>query len=518
MNPDVAILGGGLAGSLIARQLVRQAPQLKIAVFEKSSERSYKVGESSVELASHYLIRRLGLSTYLYGRQLPKNGLRFFFDRAERDGELEQLSEIGSVALPYTPAFQIDRARMEADLIEMNAQAGVDVLTGAKVSRITLAKDEEPHQFTVERDGERSAVSCRWLIDATGRAGLIAKSQKLRRTVDHRLGAVWGRFRGVADIDSLGSAAFKQRVKHTSRHLSTNHFCYPGYWIWFIPLPNGLTSVGVVMDSERWCDTLREESRFCAFLREHRAVAQLLGDAQAVDVMSYGQLSFATERYFSPQRWGLVGDAASFTDPLYSPGSDFIALENDFLCDLITRDAAGEAASAVAERCELYDAFMKFRFETTMLVYENLYAMLGSYELFQLKWDFDIACYYNLWLEPFMRDQHLDASYLRGQLRQRKLVRGVLESFAKLFRRVEAHLRNDGNYYRRNLGAFTGEFPTMECARHLGSDESARSSLERTAEAFNHTRFGALELLDNEKRSATKPLSMTHFLAGKPLA
>ena len=62
---DIAILGGGLAGNLLARQLRRNLPGLSLALFERSRETSFKVGESTVEIASNYLIRRLGLSTYL---------------------------------------------------------------------------------------------------------------------------------------------------------------------------------------------------------------------------------------------------------------------------------------------------------------------------------------------------------------------------------------------------------------------------------------------------------------------
>ncbi len=59
---DVAILGGGLAGNLLARQLSRSLPGLRIGLYEKSREASWKVGESVVEIGSHYLIKRLGLS------------------------------------------------------------------------------------------------------------------------------------------------------------------------------------------------------------------------------------------------------------------------------------------------------------------------------------------------------------------------------------------------------------------------------------------------------------------------
>ena len=110
---DVAILGGGLAGNFLARQLRRALPDLRIGLFEKATERSWKVGESSVEITGNYLVRRLALSRYLYEHHLPKNGLRYFFDGPERQTCLTRMSEVGTHGLPYHPAFQIDRARME---------------------------------------------------------------------------------------------------------------------------------------------------------------------------------------------------------------------------------------------------------------------------------------------------------------------------------------------------------------------------------------------------------------------
>ena len=94
-------------------------PELRIGLFERSTATSYKVGEATVEIAANHLIRRLGLSSYLYEHQLPKNGLRYFFDGERRDLPLHEMSEIGTLNLPFHPAFQLDRARMEADLLDL---------------------------------------------------------------------------------------------------------------------------------------------------------------------------------------------------------------------------------------------------------------------------------------------------------------------------------------------------------------------------------------------------------------
>ncbi len=515
---DVAILGGGLAGNLLARQLRRSQPELRIGLFEHATSASYKVGEATVEIAANYLIRRLGLSTYLYENQLPKNGLRYFFDDASRSLPLHEMSEIGTSNLPLHPAFQINRARMEADLLELNQRDGVRVRRGAKVQKIELGKGGRPHRF--ELSDERGTQECRarWLVDAAGRRGLLARLEGLRESEpDHAIGSVWGRFEDVVDVDALGPEAFRSRVRHTPRRLSTIHFCYSGYWIWFIPLRGGLTSVGVTGDRVARRRELRTPEGFRAFLEEHRAARSLLVGAKLLDVGSYAKIAYGTRRFFAADRWGLSGEAATSADPLYSPGSDFIALENDFLSDLIARDFAGEAASALAERCDVYDRFMRFRHEATMLLYTGLYDGLGSFELASAKWDFDIASYYNLWVSSYMCDRHLDLEFLREQLRLRPFVLNVMRNFATLFGQVEGHLRERGDYFRGNAGRFYCGLDSIGFMQAVGTQRSQADVFTQAAETFNQVRAKALVLLGEAgSAESVEPLPLAAFL--KPRA
>src|SRR5207248_2966068 len=130
------------------------------------------VGESTVEVAANYMIRRLNLGTYLYQHQLPKNGLRFFFDSKEKDLPLPRMSEIGSDHMPFHPSFQLERAALERDLVTMNRAAGVRVELGATVIDLEVARggapggEAPPHLVTYEQGGVRHEVACRWLCDA----------------------------------------------------------------------------------------------------------------------------------------------------------------------------------------------------------------------------------------------------------------------------------------------------------------------------------------------------------------
>ncbi|MCS6856189.1 MAG: NAD(P)/FAD-dependent oxidoreductase [Sandaracinaceae bacterium] len=495
---DVVIMGGGLAGNLLARQLKLNRPELEIAMFERKVEPGFKVGESTVEIAANYLIRKQKLSRYLYMRQLPKNSLRFFFDTPERDAAFHEMSEIGVYHLPPIPSFQLDRWRLELDLREMNRALGVELHIPATVRDFELGDGKEGHRVTVLEDGQVRTVRARWLIDAAGRANLIAKKLDLRRPAsEHPIVASWARAANVADMDAWPNEEFLRRARYTARTLSTNHFCYPGYWIWFIPLSSELISLGIVQERKLWKPAQATKAGFLAFLREHRAPRELLERAELVDFGVYHQLAYRTTRFWEGrQRWATIGEAAAFHDPFYSPGSDYIAIEADCLTEMIIRDFAGQA---IDELSELTNEFMKFRYEATLLLYAGLYCTFGSYELFREKCYFDCANYYNLWVDSYMRDEHLDPKALRYMLRRKDLVLQALRNFNRFFRKAAREMMMKGTYWRGNLGNWVlNGVQAFGVPEKIGIPRSHREINEKTELIFNKAREGVLRLLANE--------------------
>ena len=273
------------------------------------------------------------------------------------------------------------------------------------------------------------------------------------------------------------------------------HFFYPGYWVWFIPLHDGVTSVGVT--GSTGCDErkLRTPQGFRDFLDSHAAIRHLLADAKALDQGSYSQIAYSTARFFSPQRWGLTGEAATAADPLYSPGTDFISHENDFLTELIRRDLAGEPETQLATRCELFDQFMKFRQEATLELYRHQYELFGSYELGRLKWDFDIGCYFNLWVSAYMQNSHLDPRWLRRQLRMAPFILEALREFNASFQRVAAALREHGAFHRENLGHFVPGNASLDFLAEVGGERSDDVVMKKNDEIFASVRARIAALL-----------------------
>ncbi|WP_437275889.1 tryptophan 7-halogenase [Sorangium sp. So ce375] len=499
---DIVIIGSGIAGGFLARQLRLACPDLGVLVLEAAEAmEDYKVGESTVEVAANYMVRRLNLGTYLYQHQLPKNGLRFFFDSPGKDLPLPRMSEIGSDHMPFHPSFQLERARLERDLVTMNRAAGADVELGAKVVDVAI-DGRGRHKIVYEQGGERREVACRWVCDASGRRHVLFRKLGVKVHKEARLNtaAAWGRYRGVAGLDAVTDAAWRSRARYTSRHLSTNHFMYDGYWIWFIPLAGDLMSVGVVFDKDRIgagnapagaLPGPRTRAEFERFLGAHRAARELLEGAELEDFQSYAHLPYHAEQYFSTDRYAVTGEAGAFTDPFYSPGSDFIATANEFITQMILSDVRGDRAG-FEEKVAAYDAYYRFKYDSTLRLYERMYPVFGCFELYRLKYLLDFNNYYNLVVWPFMADRVTDVGWIREELRFTDLVLRALSTMGEHLTSLASDLRARGEYFAQNEGRFAnGLNGVAQLETRLGPAIDERFRREQVDRAYGSV-FAAL--------------------------
>src|SRR5579864_1959252 len=134
---DVVIVGGALAGAATAIQLLREQPQLRVLIVEKSSAFTRRVGEATVEVSGYFLCRVLGLTQYLNEAHLVKQGMRFWFTNS-RAKTLPEASEIGGKYLSRVAAFQLDRAALDEEVLRRAAALGAEVWRSASVGKIQL--------------------------------------------------------------------------------------------------------------------------------------------------------------------------------------------------------------------------------------------------------------------------------------------------------------------------------------------------------------------------------------------
>ncbi len=398
---DVVILGGGLAGLAQARHLRREVPSARVAVIERTRrplrDAAHKVGESSVELASHFYGQVLGLDAYLRETHLVKNGLRFF-PGGGRTHRLEERTEIGPPQMPQVPSYQLDRGRLEHDLRAMIEADGAELMEGTVVRGVTLAEGDADHVVEVSDTRGQGArtLRARWVVDASGWQGLLRKQLGLGRPSGHRANAAWWRLHERVLVDELvpeSETAWHARDPDDIRWLSTVHFMGEGYWVWYIPLGTGHTSIGVVVhDDVHSFDAMRTYDRAMRWLAEHEPQAHArIASATPEDFQCVRHYSHATARAFSPARWSLIGPAGAFTDPFYSPGSDFIAIGASFTTELVRRDLRGEDVRA---RAEAYDQFYLRFFDVACETYRHSAPTYGKPLVLAAKIYFDDFSYW----------------------------------------------------------------------------------------------------------------------------
>jgi flavin-dependent dehydrogenase len=395
---DVAILGGGLAGGCLARQLRMEAPDLRVLVAERRQhpvpEAAFKVGESSVEIGAHYFQKRLELEAHLRSAQIEKLGLRYFFPHGG-NRDLRQRVELGPPVFPPVPSFQLDRGRLENFLLRSDAELGATALDGCRVRSIALDGTRGHRVSLSGPDGPRE-ITARWVVDASGRAGLLKRQLGLVRPSAHAANAAWWRFRSRIKIDDWSDdGAWKARVPSGRRWQSTVHLMGVGYWFWLIPLGSGSHSFGIVADGDiHPFARINRFERALDWLREFEPQAAEIMEAHAPeleDFLALQHFAHGCARVFSPDRWALVGEAGVFTDPFYSPGSDFIAMGNDYVTDLIVRETRGEDVRA---RAETFNAtYLRF-FDAFIRLYDGQYPIMGNAQVMTAKVAWDNACYW----------------------------------------------------------------------------------------------------------------------------
>ena len=143
-----------------------------------------------------------------------------------------------------------------------------------------------------------------------------------------------------------GAEAWKSRVNHTARVLSTVHFCYRGYWFWIIPLSTGHHSLGIVAGEEHHpFETFARPETAMAWIQKHEPVVyEHIKDLPLDDFKVLRRYAYTSEKVYSTERWACIGEAGVFVDPLYSPGSDLIAIAASLAVAMTRAPVASVAA------------------------------------------------------------------------------------------------------------------------------------------------------------------------------
>lgn len=406
---DVIIIGGALAGAATAIQLLDSRPALRVLILERSEGFSRRVGEATIELSTYFLNRVLGLTQHLNECHYAKQGLRFWFANAHTR-DLSESSEIGGKYLARLSSFLVDRATLDQAALDRAGALGAVVWRPAGVKHFKLVPGGA-QELEVHHAGEVKSLRARWIVDASGVAALLARHEGwLKVNEAHPTAAAWARWRGMKHWDSPELAKKFPRWAGATfglRNTATNHFMGDGWWAWWIPLKGGDVSIGVVWDQRR-LDLPAGDSlahRVKQFLLDrHPAAVEMMAEATPVegDVHLRRNLAYSVGTV-AGDGFVLVGDAAGFLDPFYSPGLDWLAFTTARAVHLIGQQQAGGAdmGRLVAKHNRDFTLSYQRWFEA---LYRDKYDYLGDFELMRLAFLLDLGLYYlGIVTQPFFR-------------------------------------------------------------------------------------------------------------------
>lgn len=322
MSPDydVAIIGGGPAGSAAAVLLAQKGR--KVVVLEREKFPRFHIGESLLPY-SMGAFDRLGIRERLDATGFPKFGgeiataageraVKFYF----KDG----------FQLEHTRSYQVQRAEFDQMLLDRARECGAEIREEVSVEKVELQPDGVTLQLA---DGE---VRARYVIDGSGRQSVLGRQLGLKHDYAHlKKFSCYAHFDGVQRDEGIDAGL--TRLVRARDH-----------WFWLIPLSETRTSIGVVMDSAAFrARQTTPEAVLAATLDESPLMRDRMTAAErATPVHSAGDYSYRNTQ-LAGDRWLLAGDAAGFIDPIFSTGV-FIALESGEQCAHVLDTALREPA------------------------------------------------------------------------------------------------------------------------------------------------------------------------------
>ncbi len=324
---DIGIIGGGPGGSTLASYLRQKG--YDVALFEKEAFPRFRIGESLLP-CSMQILKETGVYSKIdSGKYIRKFGARFI---DHRTNETILFNFGDSPFEDHRMAFEVERSKFDADLLEHTKELGTHVYQPVRVDDI----EEKDDHILVKTDQETFRV--KYLADASGRIAVIGNKKKMRQPNTDLINniGIFSHYTGVKRDEGIRAGDIIISVLPNQA------------WAWTIPFACGKTSVGIVTNSKLIPKETNFEQYLTTMLDSTPVFRDMMKDAVRVaDVQAYSNYSHTCESMIG-NRWLQVGDAAAFLDPIFSSGAHVSMYTAKLASDVI--DRAMQTNSSILEK------------------------------------------------------------------------------------------------------------------------------------------------------------------------
>lgn len=396
---DVAIIGSGFAGSLLA--IVCRRFGHSVVLVERGTHPRFAIGESSSPLANlllEELCDRYGLSRIrpfsawgTWQHEYPeiacglKRGFTFYGHRPGHPfaGAADRSDQLIVAASPKDDVADTHwyRADLDAFLADEARAEGAELFDRTRLDAVRPTNGG--FALEGERAGRRVSLTARFVADASGPGGVLARFLALPRSRFSNLPAtqaLYTHFTGVRRLGEIGIFPSSEEPPYPVDDAAVHHV-FDGGWIWVLRFNNGITSAGVAATPALAAEIRLDEGApaWDRLLERLPTVRRQFAEARpAIPFVYRGSLPFRSGRA-AGENWALLPSAAAFVDPLLSTGFPLTLLGVLRLAEAIETSWGRES---FAERLEAYGRETLAEADTAALLVSALFMSFGDFPLF----------------------------------------------------------------------------------------------------------------------------------------
>jgi flavin-dependent dehydrogenase len=321
LRTGVAIIGGGPAGSTVGTLLKKYKPDLEVAIFEREQFPRDHVGESQLP-ATTWILEEMGVWEKVEEAGFPvKLGAAYRWGATDELWYLDFIEPGAYESLPrpakLSPqrrktAFQVDRSRYDAILLDHAEAVGCNVYRQARVRDVNQTDGFVTGLVVEPQDRATFEVKARSYVDASGEGGVLRNALGVPTECPTTL-------RNIAFWDYWQQAEWAERAGDSATRIQVMSLGWG--WMWFIPISDVRTSVGLVLPAEHYKQLgKRPEEIYLEAVQAEPMIRELTRCANRE-----GRFSATKDWNFlasdlAGENWFLTGDSCGFADPILSAG------------------------------------------------------------------------------------------------------------------------------------------------------------------------------------------------------